>query len=249
MSALAPQTPLFGSNGTPQRSHVELMRSCLTSDSEQDWNEFVARYNRFICLAVLRAYGQRGRRRAGGVDVELIDDLVQEVYLKLFEGSRSVGRGFRGASDAAVFVYIGRVAISVVIDHFRRNGARKRGSDLCSLDDVVYGDEGQEVTVGDRIAAPGPSPEDAAVGALLREEIAVILGRVLRGRNATRDRRIADTFIFEGCSLGEIADRIGGIRESGVKSSIRRTSMRLRGELARLERASASRRMAASVGR
>lgn len=230
----------------PERSHVDLMRSCLTTDSDAVWEEFLARYNRFICLAVLRAFCQRGGRRTGSVDVEIVNDLVQEVYLKLFEASRFGTRAFRGATDAAVFVYIGRVAISVVVDHLRRNGARKRGSDTCSLDDVIYGEDGQELTLGDRIAASGPTPEEVAVGTVLREEVEAILARILRGRNASRDRQIADTFIFEGCSVGEIADRIGDIRESGVKSSVRRTSLRLRGELARLERTAASRRAAAT---
>jgi RNA polymerase sigma factor (sigma-70 family) len=225
-------------------SHVDLMRACMNERSDGAWEEFAVRYNRFICLAVLRAYCQRGGRRTGSVDVELVNDLVQDVYLKLFEGSRSAS-GFRGATDAAVFVYLGRVAVSVVVDHLRRNGARKRDSDVVSLDESIASEEGTDLTLGDRVAAPGPSPEDLAVGALLREQVEAILSRVLRGRNAERDRKIADTFIFEGGSLGEIAERIGGIRESGVKSSVRRTSLRLRGELARLDRAAETRRAAA----
>lgn len=242
MSAPAPNRSTAPREQLQQQSHVELMRSCIASDAGEAWDEFASRYHRFICLAVLRAYCQRGGRRTRSVDVEVINDLVQDVYLKLFEGTRGALKGFRGANDAAVFVYIGRVAISVVVDHVRRNGARKRGSDLCSLDDAIPGDDGHELTLGDCIAAPGPTPEQEALGAILRDEVEAILGRVLRGRNAARDREIADTFIFEGCSPSEIAERVGGIRESGVKSSIRRTSTRLRNELARLERAAATRR-------
>jgi DNA-directed RNA polymerase specialized sigma24 family protein len=149
---------------------------------------------------------------------------------------------FRGANDAAVFVYIGRVAISVVIDHLRRNGARKRGTETVSLDALLPSDDGQEVTLGDCIAAPGASPEQEACASVLRSEVSEILSRLLRGRNATRDLRIAEACIFEGASLAEVSESLGGIRESGVKSSVRRTSLRLRSELSRLERQTSSRR-------
>jgi RNA polymerase sigma factor (sigma-70 family) len=224
-------------------SHVDLMRSCAIDGDEPAWEEFVSRYNRFICLAVLRAYCQRGGRRIQSVDVDVLKDLVQDVYLKVFETTRGALQGFRGANDAAVFVYLGRVALSVVVDHLRRNGARKRGADVSSLDAAVVDEDGRETTLADRIASPDPSPAEVATATILREEVSEILVRTARGRNAQRDLDIAEAFIFDGCSVTDIADRVGGgICESGVKSSIRRTSARLRSEIARLERASASNR-------
>lgn len=243
MMGTAPQIPMHSSAATPSiLSHVDLMRACKEQDSEAVWQEFVARYNRFVCLAVLRAYCQNRGQRPSSVDNDLIDDLVQEVYVKLFESARGAVQEFRGATDAAVFVYIGRVALSVVIDYLRRSGARKRWSETCSLDAIVYSDDDQETTMGERLAAPGPTPEQEAVGEVLRTQVAAILNRILRGRNAERDLRIAEAFIFDGASLAEIAGAIGGIRESGIKSSIRRTSLRLRSELTRLERLATSRR-------
>jgi RNA polymerase sigma factor (sigma-70 family) len=248
MSATAPNTQTRAREDYNVMSHVDLVRSCTASRDEVAWEEFVTRYNRFICLAVLRAYCQRGGWRAYSVDVDLINDLVQEVYLKLLECTRGALQGFRGANDAAVFVYIGRVAISVVVDHLRRSGARKRGSDVCSLDATVTDEEGREMTLADRLMSSGPSPEQEATAALLRDEVSEILGRSLRGRNAGRDLAIAEAFIFDECSLAEIAERFGGrIRESGIKSSIRRTSLRLRGEIGRLERLAGSARARRSV--
>lgn len=237
MSAVAPGLRSQQPIPFPELSHVDLVHACASARNEPAWDEFVARYNRFICLAVLRAYCQRGGRRYGSVDVDVVNDLVQDVYLKLFGNSRGALRGFRGENDAAVFVYVGRVAISVVIDHLRRNGARKRGSEVISLDMSFEDEDGREIALSDRLVAPGPSPEQEATASLLREQASEILGRSLRGRNAERDMRIAEAFIFDGCSLAEITDRFEGrIRESGIKSSIRRTSLRLRGEMARLER-------------
>lgn len=237
MSAIAPRVRISTREDFSQMSHVDLVRSCAASSEGVAWEEFVTRYNRFICLAVLRAYCQRGGRRAYSIDVDLINDLVQDVYLKLLESTRGALQSFRGANDAAVFVYIGRVAISVVVDHLRRSGARKRGSEVCSLDAPIADEDGRELTLGDRLMAPGPSPEQTATAAILREEVSQVLARSLRGRNAERDLQIAEAFIFDDCSLGDISERLGGnIRESGIKSSVRRTSMRLRGEIVRLER-------------
>ena len=198
MSATAParENSEFVPHG--QLSHVDLVRACASATDSVAWDEFVERYNRFICLAVLRAYCQRGGRRYHSVDVDLVNDLVQEVYLKLCESTRGALRGFRGENDAAVFVYIGRVAISVVVDHLRRSGARKRGSDAVSLDATVEDEDGREVSLADRLVAPGPTPEQEAAASLLRAQVTEILGRSLRGRNAERDMRIAEAFIFDG---------------------------------------------------
>jgi RNA polymerase sigma factor (sigma-70 family) len=252
MSAIAPHTASPEREDFNRLSHVDLVRSCAATNDALAWQEFVSRYNRFICLAVLRAYCQRGGRRAYSVDVDLVNDLVQDVYLKLFESTRGALQTFRGANDAAVFVYIGRVAMSVVIDHLRRSGARKRGSDVASLDAPVADEDGRETTLADRLVASGPDPEQEAIASLLRAQVSGILGRSLRGRNAERDLRIAEAFIFDECSLAEISEQLGGrIRESGIKSSVRRTTMRLRGEISRLERLSESsrtRRQAAARG-
>lgn len=227
-------------------SHVDLVRACAAARDERVWDEFVSRYNRFICLAVLRAYSQRGGQRYRSLDVDLINDLVQEVYLKVFESTRGALRGFRGENDAAVYVYFGRVALSVVVDHLRRNGARKRGTETVSLDAAIVDEDGREISLADRLVAPGSTPEQEAVASILRSQVSQILTGSLRGRNADRDAEIAEAFIFDGCSLAEIAERFGGrMRESGIKSSIRRTSIRLRGEISRLERFAGSPRAAA----
>lgn len=245
MSATAPSfQPLPTRAEYREMTNVDLVRSCVLLDDETALEEFVLRYKRFISLAVLRAYCQRGGYRAYSVNLDLINDLVQDVYLKLVESTRGALQTFRGSNDAAVFAYIGRVVISVVVDHLRRNGARKRGSDVASLDAVVVDDDGNETTLADRLMAPGPNPEQDATVAILREEISAILERSLRGRNAARDLRIAEAYIFENCSHAEIAEQVGGeIRESGIKSSLRRTNMRLRGEIARLEKLSLSHRL------
>lgn len=218
-------------------SNVELMQACGSPDHPDAWDEFVRRFNRFVCVAVVRAHSQCCGRQPGQLDPEVISDLVQDVYLKLFERSKQTGAPFRGESDAAVFVYIGRVAISVAVDAQRKQLARKRGGDVFSLETVLGRDDDGEFTVGATIRAPEPSPEQNATATLLRREVADLLGGIVRGRNAVRDLRIAKAYILDGDPLTEISEAIGSMRAGAMKSSVRRTSAKLRIEIARRERA------------
>lgn len=240
MSARRAESEIQGWNAA-MLSDVDLMRVCGAGGSSDAWDEFVRRFNRFVCIAVMRAYAQAGGRRPAQGDVDTIDDLVQDVYVKLLERSSGHGAGFRGATDAAVYVYIGRVAISVTIDAVRRHRAGKRGRHVLSLDAPCAPGSADDGTLGDMTPSVQPTPEQNALAAVLRREVAAILARLLKGRNAARDLRIAEAFLLDGCSLGETTCLAGGAGEMAVKSSLRRTGRRLRAELARREMAAASR--------
>lgn len=222
----------------PERlTDVELMRACGSPEYPDAWDEFVRRFNRFVCVAVVRAYSQCSGRRPGQLDPETIADLVQDVYLKLLERATAISGTFRGESDAAVYVYIGRVAISVAVDAQRRCLARKRGRDILSLDAVIARDDDEDFTIGLTMRSHEPSPEQNAVATVLRVEVADLLGGIVRGRNAARDLRIAEGYILDGEPLTEIAASMDGMGSGAMKSSLRRTSAKLRLEIARRERA------------
>lgn len=238
MSATATIRVNVATSLPPRLSDVELMRACGSPDFPDAWDEFVRRFNRFVCVAVVRAYSQCTGRRPGQLDPETIADLVQDVYLKLLERSTAISGTFRGESDAAVFVYIGRVAISVAVDAQRRHLARKRGRDVLSLDAVIGCDDDEDLTIGMTMRTREPSPEQNAMATLLRCEVADLLGGIVRGRNAARDLRIAEGYILDGDPLTEIAAEMGSVKSGAVKSSLRRTTAKLRLEIARRERAS-----------
>lgn len=237
MSATARIQVIVKSSPPSRLTDVELMRACGSPDFPDAWDEFVRRFNRFVCVAVVRAYSQCSGRRPGQLDPETIADLVQDVYMKLLERSTAISGAFRGESDAAVFVYIGRVAISVAVDAQRRHLARKRGRDVLSLDAVVARDDDEDFTIGMTMRAHEPSPEQNAMATLLRREVAELLRGIARGRNAARDFRIAEGYILDGDPLTEIAAELGGVGSGAMKSSLRRTTAKLRLEIARRERA------------
>src|SRR5215467_13180191 len=125
-------------------SAVELVRLCLSSGSETGWCEFVRRFQPVIASAIVKTL-----RRWTNPQPSLVDDLVQETYLKLCAGNFKALREFEFVHEKAFFGYLKVVASNVVQDHFRRCGCQKRGG-------------GQLQEDVELISAKIPSPQDYA---------------------------------------------------------------------------------------
>jgi RNA polymerase sigma-70 factor (ECF subfamily) len=69
----------------------------------------------------------------------LVDDLVHDTYLKLFDNDFRALREFNFQHENSVFGFLKRVASNVVIDHFRGEWNDKRGGgrETVNLDDVA----------------------------------------------------------------------------------------------------------------
>src|SRR5215475_2268219 len=102
--------------------------SCCASHFEDDqyWGEFVRRFNPCLTLTVYQAY----RRFSGqGIpSLEIVSDLLQEVYLKILKNKCSALRRYRGGggSETEAEVYLMHIATSVTIDRLRRQHSLKR---------------------------------------------------------------------------------------------------------------------------
>jgi RNA polymerase sigma-70 factor (ECF subfamily) len=103
-------------------SVVELIRACAESNDGMAWEEFVARFQRPICLSILRtAY------KVGNPPKQLVDDLVQETYLKLCSGKCRLLLEFAMQHPEAVVGYIKTIAVNVAHDHFKALHSQRRG--------------------------------------------------------------------------------------------------------------------------
>lgn len=104
-------------------SATELIQACAESYDDAIWNEFVARFNRAICLSIVRtAY------RWGHVGQQVMDDLVQETYLKLCTDRCKLLLEFAVQNPERVAGYVKAIAVNVTHDYFKSLHARKRGS-------------------------------------------------------------------------------------------------------------------------
>src|SRR3989442_1275788 len=142
----------------------ELLKRCLKRPADEAaWQEFVHRYHPSIKASVAKTFrrrvSQETERRAQFPD-DLIDDLVQAVYMRLVEeGTRALDR-FEGEHENSIFRYLGIISINVVRDHFREAKAQKRPKVTFSLDELL---------------------ENAGEGGILKDAVSSIDGNPIMG--------------------------------------------------------------------
>ncbi len=79
-------------------SPEELVLACRQTDDAAAWREFVGRFHRLIATVALRV-----ARRWGESSPQLIDDLVQETYLKLCDDNFRMLRKFKSHHPDAFY--------------------------------------------------------------------------------------------------------------------------------------------------
>jgi RNA polymerase sigma factor (sigma-70 family) len=112
----------------------DLVSYCLDSQDEGGWTEFVRRFQPHIARVVYKCVSRRERPKP-----ELVDDLVQETFLKLCANNFKALRGFEFMHDNAFFGFLKVVAANTVEDYFRRKLAEKHGGgrEEEDIDDVT----------------------------------------------------------------------------------------------------------------
>ncbi len=108
----------------------ELLLQCLQRPPDEDaWREFVYRYHAAIRASVAKTFhlrvSQETDRRAQFPE-DLIEDLVQAVYVRLVEERNRALERFEGEHENSIFQYLGILAVNVVADHLRSAKAQKR---------------------------------------------------------------------------------------------------------------------------
>jgi len=101
-----------------------LLSICLETGDEQQWSEFVRISNPVIAKAIINTV----QRHIGRVSRPLVDDLVQDTYLKLCANNYRALREFKSRHEHAVYGFLKVVAVNVVEDYFRACFSQKRGA-------------------------------------------------------------------------------------------------------------------------
>ena len=100
----------------------ELAKACAGSADAAEWGEFLSR-----CAPLAQIVALRYARMFGnGSSPTMVDDIVQEVFLKLCEQDRRILREFEPRGEDSFFGLLRIVAGSVANDHFRRVSSVKR---------------------------------------------------------------------------------------------------------------------------
>jgi RNA polymerase sigma-70 factor (ECF subfamily) len=202
-------------------SPVELIDACAESNESEAWVEFVVRFRRPIGLSVLRIAYQWG-----GVPRQVVDDLIQDTYLKLCADRCQLLRDFAARNPEAVLGYIKTMAVNVAHDHFKSLHSQKRG----------FGETSQlsnEVEPQARLGSQGSS--DSMERELLLKEIDRHLGECSEGPDQERDRLIFWLYYQQGMSAKSIAALpTVGLTAKGVESAIFRLTHLIREQITSL---------------
>ncbi|HET7871300.1 MAG TPA: sigma factor, partial [Terriglobales bacterium] len=95
-------------------SPQEVLQLCLESKDEAPWLEFLCRFQPLIARVVVRCVRRRTTPQSS-----LVDDLVQETFLKLCANDCRALRNFDCDHEQALFGFVKKVAHNVVEDYFR----------------------------------------------------------------------------------------------------------------------------------
>ena len=100
-------------------SMEELLERCLRSGEQTAWNEFVRRIQPTIAGVVYKALCRC--RPSGKPSGELVDDLVQDTYIKIFRNNCKALREFKSEHENAIFGYLQTIASNCVHDYIRKH--------------------------------------------------------------------------------------------------------------------------------
>jgi RNA polymerase sigma-70 factor, ECF subfamily len=202
-------------------SDEELILACAELNDGAAWREFVSRFRRPVCLSITRIACQWG-----AMPQQVVDDLVQETYLKLCADKCRLLRDFSIQHPGAVVGYIKTVAVNVAHDHFKSLHSQKRGSGAKALSIEDVEPRARSWSLG--------SP-DAMEREVLLKEIHRCLETCTVGPDQERDRLIFWLHFQQGMSANAIAGLpTVGLTAKGVESAISRLSRLVREQVAGL---------------
>jgi RNA polymerase sigma-70 factor (ECF subfamily) len=188
---------------------VELIRACAQTNDGEAWEEFVVRFQRPISLSIKYTACQWGKDQ-----LQFVDDLLQETYLKLCADKcrRLLEFAEQHPDEDAVLRYIKTIAINIAHDHFKSLHSLRRGGG--NTDQLLEDFE----PVAQSSSHGGP---DAMERQVLLKQIDRLLQNCAAGAHQDRDCLIFRFYYLQGISAKAIAAlAIIKLTAKGVESVI-----------------------------
>jgi len=195
----------------------ELAKVCAHSSKASEWEEFLRRCNPLASLIVARVV----RMWTKSSSPAIVDDILQEVFLKLCEQERRILRDFEPREEDSFFALLRIVAASVANDYFRRLNSAKRGGKAItsSLTEDTF-----------PIHSKGHDSSELQKTVLMGQLDQMMLAapHVISGR----DRSLFWLYYRQGFTAEEIAGMAGaGLTPKGVESALRRVGKWIKEEM------------------
>jgi len=145
----------------------------------------------------------------------LVDDLIQDVYVKLFANERKALRSIKNEYENTIFGYLKVVASNVVRDHFRQPA-----------------NKADEVELSDAALPPDPNDSEHLEFLHKKEQIKGILKTLSSSETYERDTTIFWCFYEQGYTAKEISLLPNvGLTVKGVEAALFRLTRYVREKL------------------
>jgi RNA polymerase sigma-70 factor (ECF subfamily) len=207
----------------------DLAKACAHSADAAEWQEFVHRCMPLVSLVASRA----SRIWASIPSPTAVEDIVQEVFLKLCEHERRILRDFEPRGEDSFLGLLRTITGSVANDYFRRLNSTKRGGKVITMSLLEEAAPSSAESRTQVVAQPaGSSP----VARMQQSTLLAQLDQKLREaplQIAERDRALFWLYYHQGYTAEEIAQiSAAGLSTKGVESALRRVTVWLRNEVA-----------------
>ncbi len=190
----------------PGPDSLALLSRCLQSGHPQDWEQLVGMLQPLVTAVAYRV----ARRWHPDVSRELVDDLVQDTFLKIFEHEAKALRHFVPSGPDSLFGFVKVLTANHVHDQLKARIAQSRGGQAIhsDLDDDATASTGHDASVDLR---------------LLYIDIEQALTQSTVGEHSARDRVIFWLYYRHGYTAEAIA-RIPhfNLTVKGVESTLNR---------------------------
>jgi RNA polymerase sigma-70 factor (ECF subfamily) len=198
----------------------ELLQLCLATQDPALWQEFVCRVQPLISKVV----GRTVRRcRWGFSDPALVDDLIQDTFVKLFANDYRALREFQAEYENSFYGFLKTVASNVAQDYIRKADSSKR-PDGRDQEDMEKAKE----TVPDKSSLA----KDTHSQILMAEIQRILENELAHEPNFRRDIAIFWFYYRWGLTAKEISELPSiGLTVKGVESVLLRLIRLLRGRL------------------
>jgi len=166
------------------------------------------------------------RQWLGSPSPATVDDIVQEIFLKLCEQERRILRNFEPRGEDSFLGLLRLVSASVATDYFRRLYSAKRGGKVVTMPLMEEGAQLPAASVN-----PAAQMRQSALLAQLDGKL-----RSAPEMIGERDRTLFWLYYRQGFTAEEIASLAGsGLTAKGVESALRRVTIWLRAQVERQE--------------
>src|SRR5436305_8445821 len=185
----------------------DLLHLCLSSDEQEQWREFVRRTQPLIASVIINTV-----RRWKQPAPSLVDDLIQDTYVKLFANDKKALRAIKNEYENTIFGYLKVVASNVVRDHFRQPE-----------------NKADEVEPSDSVLPLPSDGHDRLEFAHLKDKVQALLERFSSSETYERDVAIFWSFYEQGYTAKEtsLLPNIG-LTVKGVEAVLLRLTRFLR---------------------